>query len=143
MWLSSWKPQGSFLATAACTVLCMRYANVTDRPQQPARLKQASFARVDNGQHLHASEHEDEEQVCPRLFAAWTYQVQRRKTASCHCQPLLCVTCKKFGSLGKHPCTTLVLNDGDFLHPCNHQILAALPGTELDLILEGCRDKLA
>jgi hypothetical protein len=99
------------------TVLCM-YANVATGPR--SRLKQGFVCN--SGQHLHASEHEDEEQVWARLL-----QPGRINNNETPLTPaVLNTTCKK---LGKHRCTTLVLNDGDCLHPCNPQILASLPAT--------------
>jgi hypothetical protein len=125
--------------------VCDRYANVTDRPQEPARLKQASFARVRYAVDnicMHLSIHEDKEQVWPRLLlrpGRIKFNGERQPSASPCCAELE----RSWGNTNTD-CTTLVLNDGDFLHPCNHQILVSLPGTtELDLILEECIDKLA
>jgi hypothetical protein len=55
VWLSSWKPQESFLATGL-RQYCM-YANVATGPR--------------SGQPVHASEHEDEERCLGQTVATW------------------------------------------------------------------------
>jgi hypothetical protein len=57
------------------------YANVATGPR--SRLRQGFVCN--SGQHLHASEHEDEETSLGQTVAAWTYQQQQRNTANPCC----------------------------------------------------------
>jgi hypothetical protein len=100
--------------------------NVTDRPQEPARLKQESFAKETRVQWTTSA------CIWARRRRTWLLRPARIKFNGERLPAVSPGCAEREKKLGNHRCTTvttLVLNDGDFHHPCNHQILASLPGT--------------